>query len=133
MTGLQLIVLAMLSFRLTRLVGWDEITIAPRSWASGLSDHEYTILAKYIDGIQKGGNDPWDERLPEEARVTTPTKKRWYVAKFLHCPWCVGFWISLGVSLGAYEWWLEISFGTAIMLAFALSAIVGLTAKNLDP
>jgi hypothetical protein len=48
--------------------------------------------------------------------------QRDYVELFLTCPWCAGFWISLGVWvawLGLDDW--------AVMVAvpFAISALVG--------
>lgn len=49
---------------------------------------------------------------------------------FLGCPWCQGFWLSAGV----YVAWLLEPTGTLYAAApFALSAAVGLIAKNLDP
>lgn len=46
------------------------------------------------------------------------------VGEFVHCPWCLGFWICLAIVL-AYAQWPS---GTLwVMLPFALSALVGLT------
>ena len=53
----------------------------------------------------------------------TDNGDREYVALFLTCPWCAGFWISVG-------WWLAwLAFdkwAVAAAVPFALSAIVGL-------
>lgn len=130
MTSLQVVILALLAFRLTRLVGWDEVTAAPRAALSGIPDAKYHELAKGVEAQRAEGIDVWtDDRF----RTPPMSERRYYVAKLLHCPWCVGFWISLGVSLAAYEWWLDVSLLTALALAFAISAVVGLVAKNLDP
>jgi hypothetical protein len=51
------------------------------------------------------------------------------IATFLTCPWCCGFWVSLLV----YGTWLSDSKLTLYaMTPFAISAAVGLIARNLD-
>ncbi len=51
------------------------------------------------------------------------------IATFLTCPWCCGFWVSLIV----YGSWLSDSRPTLYaMTPFAISAAVGLIARNLD-
>lgn len=132
MSFLQVVILALLAFRLTRLVAWDELTAAPRAALSGVPDAKYAALAKRIEDIRADGLDPWSYTPPGHTQLRI-TPRRYYVAKLLHCPWCVGFWISLACALVAYWWWLDISLLTALALAFALSAFVGLVAKNLDP
>ncbi len=51
------------------------------------------------------------------------------VAEFLKCPWCSGAWIVLA-------WWVAwLAWPHGIVVAavpFAVSAVVGLVAKNLD-
>jgi hypothetical protein len=54
-------------------------------------------------------------------RWPTPRKR---LGEFVHCPWCLGFWIGLAVVV-AYAAWPH---GTRwVMLPFAISSLVGLT------
>lgn len=49
---------------------------------------------------------------------------------FVSCPWCVGWWITLG-WWAAWQIWPH---GTLVAaVPFALAAVVGLVAKGLDP
>lgn len=126
MTWLHALVIGLAIFRLTRLVAWDEITQPVRARISGIHDANYATVAKFIEDVQARGGDPWGHR------DSTPpmSKRRWYWAKLLHCPWCVGWWLSLAVCALAYEW------PHAVLVCswpFAASALVGLVAKNLDP
>jgi hypothetical protein len=54
-------------------------------------------------------------------------RAKWGV--FLTCPWCAGFWISVA-------WWVAWLINDEWTLwaatPWAISAVVGLTAKNLD-
>ncbi len=56
--------------------------------------------------------------------------KRPRVAAFVGCPWCLGFWISLG-AWSAYHWW---NGANTVLIAtpLALSALLGLVVQNLD-
>lgn len=124
MSWLYAVTIVLAAFRVTRLVGWDEITQPPRAWLSGVHDRNYSKLAHDIEGLLAEGVDPWTARRPPIS------KRRYYVAKLLHCPWCVGFWISCMYAIGAYEW----PHATILIAApFAISAAVGLIAKQLDP
>lgn len=104
------VVLALAVYRLTRLAGWDDFPLALR------------LRARATGQNARGrGRDLYGDGV----FYSRPT-----VRKFLFCPFCVGFWISLAV----YVAWLEQPRWTLYALApFALSAAVGLTAKNLDP
>lgn len=121
--------LALLAFRLTRLLGWDDLTVSFRHWLTGLSDDEYSALAEWVYDVEKAGGDPWEQAYWTPGQ-RIPDPRRFYLAKMIHCPWCAGWWISLAVAAG---WWLW-PWGTIrAALPFALSALVGLVAKNLDP
>lgn len=100
------LLLALGTFRLTRLVGWDEFPLVLT-----LRDMLTGAVYKY--------------------RTEEPTEhKRPGVDHFIHCPWCVGFWIGLAL----YVVWLCAPRPTLYaVIPFALSAVVGLVAKNLDP
>lgn len=60
---------------------------------------------------------------------TRPERPEW-IDQLLSCPWCLGFWVCLA-AVGAFI--LAPTGTTWALLPFALSAVVGLVAKNLDP
>jgi hypothetical protein len=104
----ELALLALAVFRLTRLVGWDTITTKVREWVTGYDD----------DGA------------PVDVILDRDRGWRPYANALIRCPWCVGFWLSLI----AYGSWLATSTGTLVAASpLAISALVGLVAKNLDP
>lgn len=50
--------------------------------------------------------------------------------EFILCPWCAGFWVSLA-WWAAWQAWPH---GTLVVaVPFAISAVVGVVAANLDP
>lgn len=103
------LVLALGAYRLTRLVGWDDFPLALRlrAWATG----EAMVRGPNVHG--------------ENYTYRHPTLK-----KLITCPFCAGFHLSLVI----YMLWLWLPAATLYGLApFALSAAVGLIAKNLDP
>jgi hypothetical protein len=131
----EFVVLALVAFRVTRLIGWDDLTIAWRSWYSGLDDAEYRTWSPVLAKIEETGRDPWEETFTGTAgTITGPPfgRGRWYWSKMLRCPWCLGFWVSLILAL---SWWAVEGgmIGRVPLTALALSAVVGLAAKNLDP
>lgn len=99
------ILLGLAAFRATRLVGWDTIT---RAWRIRWLTHRAEV-----DGTVYIGPGAYRPRVDE----------------FVHCPWCLGFWVSLAWWLG---WWAEPRVVGSVAVWFALSAIVGLVAKNWD-
>jgi hypothetical protein len=65
-----------------------------------------------------------------EVHDVRPTYRRPTLAHLVHCPFCLGWWVSLSVYIA----WLAWPRGTLYALApFALSGLVGLISKNLDP
>lgn len=112
------LVLALAAFRLTRLIGWDDLPpiVRVRRWATGETVHYNTTQ-------QPGPIYRW---------------RRPMLAHFLGCAFCQGWWTSLAV----YGVWLVAGAPGHIALhswvlyglaPFALSSFVGLVAKNLDP
>ena len=98
-SGVDLVVDALAAYRITRLVIEDKIT-------EDLRTRVHVAALREIE-------DPatWSK-----------------VKTLLSCPWCVGFWISVGVvgaRLAAPRVWRPIA------TAFALSAAVGLIEENL--
>lgn len=135
----EFVVLALAAYRLTRLAGWDEFPLAARvrAWVIGerwIAAHpeqdvplsERIHAGYYAEDVTLPGKTPESENV-EEVR---PAYDRPTLAHLVHCPFCMGWWISLAV----YCAWLAAPRPTLyVMLPFALSALVGLTAKNLDP
>jgi hypothetical protein len=61
---------------------------------------------------------------------TDGTVHNHWVVELLDCPWCAGFWVSLGVLAArrsAPVLWRPVA------EALAVSAVVGLIGQNLDP
>lgn len=107
----QFALLALAAYRLTRLVGWDVITRPARE----------ALIGRYEEGSGK------------KARDTERGKKlRGYRRKldeFVHCPFCMGFWVSLALWLA----WSASPHWTLVAASpFAINAAVGLVTKNLD-
>lgn len=101
----QFLILALAVFRFYRLIAEDTILDRPRRW-----------LLRLDANWQKEG-DYTGERYRSE----------W--ALFITCPWCLGFHVSWILWL---FWLWSPSWTTGLCIPFALSAVVGLTAKNLD-
>lgn len=100
------LLLALAAYRVWRLLAEDAILDRPRR-----------KLTRLGSAWQKEG-DP----VPEGYRA------EW--AKFLLCPWCLGFWVSLAwwAAWQASEKWALVA-----CTPFALSAAVGMIRVNLDP
>lgn len=107
------VVLALAAFRLTRLVGWDELppVVAARKW----------VLGESVRAFSRPAHQP-DEYVYAYRRPL--------LAALVHCPFCLGFWISLATYVA---WALEARWTLCVCVPLALSAAVGLIAKNLDP
>lgn len=134
-TWLEALLLVLGAFRLTRLVGWDDLTVKFRRWVTGLTDRHYNMWADRIHDMQQEDVDPWSVdpillRRHNAPEVPPVSERRFYFAKLMRCPWCLGFWISLLVVVG----WIVDSGVTLLALSpFALSGAVGLLTKHLDP
>lgn len=106
------VVLALAVYRWTRLVGWDEFPPVRRARERLLKvTRDRTMTQRHPEG------DP-------PVRFGRPT-----LTAFLQCPYCLGFWI------GVVTWWVWLAAPTAavwVAAPFALNAVVGLVARNLD-
>lgn len=102
MTGFDLILLTLAAYRLWMLVAKDAIT----------QRHRVRILGYSDDGSRN--------RWP---------KPRKALAEFVHCPWCLGFWLSLGAAAAFYEWPHAARW---ILLPFAVSAGLALISVCFD-
>lgn len=109
----QFALLALVAYRIWRLLAEDEVLERPRRWLVRLPRD-------------------WDEENP------IPRAYRNELGGFISCPWCLGFWISLGSYIG----WMFTLGDTpdsvsdvfvAVGIWFALSAVVGIIRAQLDP
>ena len=107
------ILLALIAYRVWRLIAEDDILERPRRWIVRLPR-------------------TWEEgnRLPDSYREK--------LALFIICPWCAGAWVSLLIytiwmaTLGRWPEDVEDAVvGAGVW--FALSASVGLIRSTLDP
>lgn len=115
-TGWQFVLLALAAFRVTRLVGWDDITDKLR----------HKLLSKPVMITRTVGGEPTRSRTPVPDRVWRTN----VVARMVRCPWCLGWW----VCLAWWAAWIVWPHGTLIAATpWALAALVGLVSKNLDP
>jgi len=103
-TPYELVLLALASYRVWRLLAEDDILDSPRMWLLRLP-------RKWKDG----------DSIPVEYR------EKW--ATFLTCPFCLGFYVSLGFYL---FWIWEPQWTLVAATVGAISAAVGLIRGNLD-
>jgi hypothetical protein len=108
----EFVLLSLAAFRVFRLLAEDDILDRPRNWALGLPKN-------------------WEQGKP------IPKRYRENLAFFIRCPWCAGFWISLlvyvaWIAAGPGEWESDELYMGGVSV-FAISAIVGLVRRNLDP
>lgn len=100
------LLLALGAYRIWRLLADDTILEKPRRWLVRLGP----------DWRDDG------DKVPDNYRE--------YLALFIMCPWCLGFWVSIAVW-GAWQIWPH---GTEVaMVPLAISTIVGVTRGKLDP
>jgi len=122
-----LALLALGVFRIVRLIGWDDITARVRA-AATMPDADYDSWIGMQHSAEQSGEslDRWLERHNERG----PSGFRWWLARLIRCPWCLGVWVALPV----WAAWLTWPSGTlGAMTPLAIMSVVGLVAKNLDP
>lgn len=113
------LVLTLGAYRIVRLIGWDDLPPIERfrAWIVG------------AELVRRGTQASLAGLTSEEPELVW-TFRRPVLDHFLHCAFCVGAWLSLVT----YLLWVFFPVWTLYGLApFALSAAVGLIAKNLDP
>lgn len=142
------LVLGLAAYRLTRLGGWDDwppiyrlrAWIIGERWIPDLpwGNPGHDVMGDIVEAVERarehGINLPDSPELPgkqpsSEAEGVRPAYDRPLLAHLFHCPFCLGWWISLAV----YLWWvLTPAWGLYPVAPFALAGFVGLVAKNLD-
>lgn len=113
------VVLALAAFRLSRLVGWDDLPpiARARAWVVG-EKVTHTGSGNAHMGLTA-------DRAGEDVEYRRPT-----LSHFLHCAFCAGFWICV-LEYGAWLW--EPRWTLYALFPFALNGASGLIAKDLDP
>lgn len=108
-TWWQFLLLSLAAYRITRLLGWDDLppVLRTRRWLLG----EYWLAEK--DSPAEG-----------------PYYDRPFLAAMFQCAFCLGWWVSL-CWWAAWTAWPHATIQASI--PFALAATVGLIAKRLDP
>lgn len=121
------ILLALLDYRICRLVGWDDFppVAKARAWVVG----ERVVRV----GTGNQHMNLTSTEVDEDVGYKRPTLEH-----FLHCPFCFGFWLCVATT-AAWAWagapghvhyhsWVAYP-----ALPFALNGLVGIIARNLDP
>lgn len=130
--------LALAAFRTTRLLGWDTFLPVARVRARLLGEWveaRCSACQKVREDYELVAPNQWVgvEACPN-CRSTEPAcfvegYDRPGLADLFTCAFCLGFWVSLAFYLA----WLAAPKATLVAaLPLALSAAVGLAAKNLD-
>lgn len=116
---LVLLVLVMAAFRVTRLIGWDDLPPIARlrAWVVGAE-------------LRSTGSSNSVAGLTNEQPQMVWTYRRPLLAHFLNCAFCQGFWVSV-ITYAA--WAASGHWSLYALVPLAISGAVGLVAKNLDP
>ena len=101
-----LILLALASYRTWRLLAEDDILDRPRKWLLRL-----------------------DPKWEKEGDPTGP-HYRAYLGTFISCPWCFGFWLTLGWWIA---WQIDGFWTTVFAVPMAISALVPLIERVTSP
>lgn len=120
---IELLLDALASYRLTKLVVDDQLTAEARDavirWAYDRAPAKPNVPAPAVDVTAPGS---WADVVAED---DDPPK----LAFLVTCPWCAGMWVSLGAvaasSLAPRAW-------RPLRRALAMSAAAGLIAENLQ-
>lgn len=105
------VLLTLAAYRLLRFVSWDQITEPARAM---LTHRHETGSGKDARDTSKGR-----KRRPYRAKLD----------EFIHCPFCMGWWICLA-GFAAWQFWPHAV--EVLAVPWAASGVVGLIAKVLD-
>lgn len=115
----QTVVLGLAGYRISRLVGWDDFPPIQRirQWATG-----ETLYTRGSSNSRQGlTNEPLEAAIAYDRPM---------LEHFLHCAYCTGWWVALAEYAG---WLYDRHWTMLVAYPFALAAIPGLVARNLDP
>lgn len=109
--GVLIVILAMYS--ITRLITEDTIVEDQRNWFFDRFPHEgYTTRNRPKRGV-------WQIVSGGQYYVTEGTK----LGELVHCPWCSGFYVALGICAGLFFWPMVT---LAVLAPMALRVVAGL-------
>lgn len=114
---LVLVVYALASARLTRLINFDKIT-----------DPLRLAVARPVAAAKDAADEAQAHGQELRAEQYRRKQERWLAAyEFAGCAWCIGFWVSLAgstavVVIVGWPWW------ATLPLALAASHLIGLFA-----
>lgn len=117
--GLRLLLDALATFRLVRLVTSDTITAEARDAVIRRAYARAGRATKPFDGRPGAWADDVVPNDPDPPKLAT----------LVTCPWCAGFWVALAVT--AARRWAPRSWALAAE-ALALSAAAGLVSERLQ-
>ena len=128
------IILSMAAYRLVRFLGWDDWPPIYKARAWLIGERWVADSAQPRISDQPGPYESEDLSLPgkqppSEALGVRPAYDRPLLAHFMHCPFCLSWWVCL---TGWICWLIWPHAVTWIAVPWAASGTVGLVAKNLD-
>lgn len=116
LTLIQLIILAIGSYSITRLVVTDDFALfrIPRNWIKDrFPPDDYAMESRPPDRIK-------DWRRTSNGLYVV--QKGHWLGELISCPWCAGWWVSLAVWAAFL---LAPTLTLGILIPFALRALVG--------
>lgn len=124
-TVLILVVYVLAVMRLVRLVNYDTILDPLRLW-----------IAHRANAARSAAAEADAADMPTQFALFDQRMARWNtLAHFLKCPWCVGFWISLGtavVPVLIIGWQWPALFGVALACSYLVGLAAPLTEDDLE-
>jgi hypothetical protein len=117
--------LAAAAWRTTRLGYLDDLTIEPRRWVTGVGDAQHHEIAAFVDEVTEAGGDPWSESDPP----LPIGPRRFYLSRMIHCPHCLGAWVSLAWFAA---WLVWPRFVVLAAVPWAIMAVVSIVATRQD-
>ena len=105
--AVELIVLALATFRISRLVVEDTIFDVPRAWLLSRWPGDDTEFARSVARVDEQGrlfvDGTTTELVAVEADLLVAANPRWF-GRWLECIWCVSVWVAAAVVVVAYNW-----------------------------
>ncbi|MGV0738225.1 DUF1360 domain-containing protein [Mycobacterium syngnathidarum] len=122
---LILVIYVLAVMRLVRLVNYDTILDPLRLW-----------IAHRANAARSAAAEADAADMPAQFVMFDQRMARWNkLAHFLKCPWCVGFWISLGtavVPVLIVGWPWQALFGVALATSYIVGLAAPLTEDDLE-
>jgi hypothetical protein len=118
LTLIHLLILSFGAYSITRLIVTDDFPMfaKPRKWLH----HRFPY-----EGMQDP-QKPVRGKSTRSGPVFYVTEGHW-LGELTHCPWCMGWWVSLAAVVG---YWFVPEIVLIGLLPFALRAVVGIIASK---